>query len=202
MDIIKKFLPPSEYFTEKIPKKTRICIHHTQGNSAASSIEWWKSQPDKVGTAYVIDRDGTVYQAFPDEAWAYQFGLKNVAKRMEYEKTTIGIELANLGPITKLASGAFVDQYGKPFKGATTNSKWRGFEYWEDYTKEQYDSLRMLLGMIRIKYNFPYKPSLNIEFDLSVFDKCTVITHANVRRDKTDVSPAFNWSELNDELPF
>ena len=48
-----------DYFTVEA-EKTGICIHHTVGASAASSIDYWAGKSEKIGTAYVIDRDGTV----------------------------------------------------------------------------------------------------------------------------------------------
>jgi hypothetical protein len=45
--------------------KTLVVLHHTVGGSALSSIRWWRDDPRVVGTAYVIERDGTIYQTFP-----------------------------------------------------------------------------------------------------------------------------------------
>jgi N-acetyl-anhydromuramyl-L-alanine amidase AmpD len=200
MTIIKYFLPLSEYYPTNYIKK-RICIHHTMGYGGKGSIDWWKQDTARVGTAYVIDRDGIIYQAFNDQHYAYQFGLSNVSRRLEFEQSTIGIELANLGPLTKLQNGTFADQYGKQYKGSVTTKKWRGFEYWEDYTDAQYEALNTLLGMLAIKHDIDLKPCNHLNFDLSVFDKFTVMTHANCRKDKTDVSPAFDWQRINPELP-
>jgi N-acetyl-anhydromuramyl-L-alanine amidase AmpD len=195
MNIIKDFLPLNEYFPTNQNKRW-ICIHHTVGYSAKSSIEGWRRDPNRVGTAYVIDRDGIIYQAFNDAHYAYQFGLSNVQRRMEFEQGTIGIELANLGGLKKLQNGQLADEYGRIFKGSFTRYKFRGYEYWEDYTPEQYIALKELIASLCLKHDIKANPSRKLDFDMSVFDKHTIITHTNCRRDKTDLSPAFDWEKI------
>ncbi len=187
--------PKSQYFQGNFPKK-RICLHHTMGYSAQSSIDWFIDDPAIVGTQYIIDRDGKTYELWQDNGYAYQFGLVGVPRRIEFEQTTIGIELANLGPLTKLQNGSFADQYGKPYKGEVHEAKYRGFQYWEKYSEQQYAALRTLINSLAKKHNIIINPTKNIEYDLNVFDKYTLITHTNVRRDKTDLSPAFDWSKI------
>jgi N-acetyl-anhydromuramyl-L-alanine amidase AmpD len=196
MQIINYPLPLREYYIAN-NVKSHICIHHTQGRSAKSSIDWWAKDPERVGTAYVIDRDGIIYKAFDDANHAYQFGLKNNPRRDEIEKATIGIELANLGPINRLQNGTFSDGYGKPFtKQPFKAAPWRGYQYWEQYTDEQYQALKELLQDIAKRHDIKLSFAAHLDFDLSVYDKYTVFTHANVRRDKTDVSPAFDFKRI------
>ena len=90
--------PDGEYFPAK-RKKTGIAIHHTVGGTAFSTFDYWLKDRNRsgnrrmVGTAYIIDRDGTIYQVFEPFAWAYQFGLKwNAAKQTKFEQRFIGIE--------------------------------------------------------------------------------------------------------------
>ena len=167
------------------------------GYSAQSSIDWFINDPKIVGTQYVIDRDGKTFELWADNGYAYQFGLVSVPRRIEFEESTIGIELANLGPLTKLANGTFADQYGRAYKGEIHYAKYRGYEYWETYTEAQYAALRKLIQELAKKHNIKINPVNHIDFDLNVFDRHTLITHTNVRRDKTDVSPAFKWHQLN-----
>jgi N-acetyl-anhydromuramyl-L-alanine amidase AmpD len=219
MNRIKAQFGLSQYFPTA-HKKTRVCLHHTMGRSAESSIDYWKTQVEKVGTAYIIDRDGTVYTVFNDSFWAYQFGLRGVSARLDYEQSTIGIELANLGPLIRRNNDAFFDAYGKPYHGTVhiAPKPWREFgytdpitkktcyskdsQYFEPYTEAQYQSLNVLLGEIAIKHDIKLKPSNTLDFNLKLLDTHTLITHANVRTDKTDLSPAFDWKRVANELSF
>jgi len=61
IQIIRNILPTSQYVHE-ITDKKYIALHHTAGGSAKSSIEFWKSNSDKVATHFIIDRNGDIYQ--------------------------------------------------------------------------------------------------------------------------------------------
>ena len=62
-------LPDGEFFPAA-RKKSGIAIHHTVGGTAFSTFNHWLKDRTKagkrrvVGTAFIIDRDGTVYQVF------------------------------------------------------------------------------------------------------------------------------------------
>ncbi len=94
-------LPDGEFFPAQ-SRKTGITIHHTVGGTARSTLNHWIKDRNRagkrrvVGTAYIIDRGGTVYQIFHPLAWAFQFGLKWPAKqKIQFEQRFIGIELAS-----------------------------------------------------------------------------------------------------------
>ncbi|MFV1980941.1 MAG: N-acetylmuramoyl-L-alanine amidase, partial [Rhodothermia bacterium] len=95
-------LPGNEFFPAQ-HAKTGICLHHTVGGTAASSINFWKTDGANVGTAYMIGRDGTVFEIFDPKAWAFQFGLKGWSNtdRFSFEKRFIGIEIASEGGLTE-----------------------------------------------------------------------------------------------------
>ena len=49
-----------------------------------------------MATAFVIEKDGTIYQAFDPAAWAWQFGLSwRDDQRIPFEQRFIGIEIGN-----------------------------------------------------------------------------------------------------------
>ncbi|MBI4503643.1 MAG: N-acetylmuramoyl-L-alanine amidase [Gemmatimonadetes bacterium] len=96
-------LPDSEYFPDP-QRKPGIAIHHTVCDSARKTVAFWCSDKSSEGdtshvaTAYVIDRDGTIFEAFDPDAWAYQFGLSwPEDQRIPFEKRFIGIEITSEG---------------------------------------------------------------------------------------------------------
>ena len=190
---VKNF-PISQYFPQAHKKKW-IALHHTVGSTADGAISWWKSQPEKVGTAYVIDKDGSVSKVFNDTYFAYQFGLSGVPRRVEFEQGTIGIELVNEGPIIKTGN-TFTTSYYAAYKSDVTESNWRGYKYWANYTDAQYLALSELLKNLSIAHNIELKIKADLEFNLNVFNTHTVLNHAQVRLDKTDLSPAFDFNKL------
>jgi N-acetyl-anhydromuramyl-L-alanine amidase AmpD len=189
-----KDFPLSQYFADNFPKR-RICLHHTVGSTADGAISWWRKQREKVGTAYVIDKDGTVHEVFNDQFYAYQFGLSNCARRMEFEQSTIGIELVNEGYLF-YASNRYRTEWNATYKGEVVEGWWRGNQRWAAYTEAQYIALSELLIELSEKHDIALSIKADLEYDLSVFDTHTVLNHAQVRRDKTDLSPAFDFAKL------
>src|SRR3990167_7270156 len=88
-------LPHGQYYSRG-HKKRAVVLHHTVGGSAESSFRWWVQDPRVVGTAYLIERDGTIYEVFPPECWAGHLGIKDI----EAEKETVCIELASEAALT------------------------------------------------------------------------------------------------------
>ena len=196
-------LPAGEFF-DTHESKSGICVHHTVGGSARSTFNWWmqdrtsRGSQLKVGTAYIIGRDGTVYEVFPPDAWAYQFGLKwSTAKKLKFEKRYIGIELAS--------EGALIEDSGKLYcfdrvsprteKARDTvfdfGSDWRGYRYFDRYEGAQLDSLMELIDKLCGDFNIPRDvPDDPISFygdELSGFRG--IIGHSMVRTDKSDPLP-------------
>lgn len=76
-------------------EKSGICVHQVVDASARSRFDLWRRSAEKVGVAYLIDRDGAVFELFPPRAWAFQFDLSwPDAARITFEKRFVGIEIA------------------------------------------------------------------------------------------------------------
>ena len=199
-------LPPDEFFPVH-HAKTGICLHHTVGGTAASSIHHWKTDGAHVGTAYMVGRDGTVFEIFDPEAWAFQFGLRGWpdAERFAFERRFIGIEIAS--------EGGLIESDGKLYCfGTVSNRTWfsrerafdfgtpyRGFRYFAKYTPEQVSATIDLVNHLCGRFGIPRRvPSDFLRFygrDLSDFEG--VIGHVHVRPDKTDPLPDVNfWNAI------
>jgi N-acetyl-anhydromuramyl-L-alanine amidase AmpD len=199
MNIIKdKGLPLKEYFPTAY-KKERICLHHTCGTTAEGAISWWKQKSEKVGTAYLVDKDGIVTEAFNDSFYAYQYGLKNMSNRLDLEKSSIGIEIVNEGGLYE-RNGKIYTDWNKEYTGEVVRKSWRDYKVWASYTEQQYAAVAELIKRIAEKHDLSIKLNESIEFNINVFKTHTVINHANVRLDKTDLSPAFDFEKLKKYL--
>lgn len=89
-------LPATQYYRDVV-KKTQLYLHHTVGGSAASTFKHWLN-PEHVATAFIIDRDGTIYEVFDPHYWAHHLGLK-VPQNTQCNKQSIGAELASEGAL-------------------------------------------------------------------------------------------------------
>jgi hypothetical protein len=219
MEINRNFrLSPDKYFHDVV-SKTQIYLHHTVGGSALSTFKYWQNQSNRVATAYIIERDGTIYEVFDPHYWAWHLGLKTDVNTIA-NKQSIGIELASEGALRsgkelndKLGYKRFDENYlygfdidVVPFANAKkiyhiNNDKqkywqgsFRGYNYFDAYDEPQVISANKLILYLCELFGiskhtigndyFSYKPELITKFS-------GVLTHCNVRIDKSDVCP--NW---------
>jgi N-acetyl-anhydromuramyl-L-alanine amidase AmpD len=201
---------PASQFLPPAAQKTGICIHHTVGGSARSTFDWWQNDGQQVGVAYIVERDGRVYEVFPPEAWAWQFGLKWPAgRKIPFEQRFIGIELASEGGLRESdgklycfdrisprceKNRAEVFDYGRTY---------RGFRYFDNYERPQVDALIHLLDDLLTRFAIPRRrPAHPLDFHGEALEHFSgVIGHTMVRDDKSDPIPDDGlWRRLADEI--
>ena len=200
-------LSPNEYYQEQ-HKKDLIVLHFTAGGSASGAFAWWQQDRGavKVATAYIVDLDGTVYETFPPECWAFHMGTSSAA----LDRRTIGIEIVNFGPLrvdrvntTQLNS--WPRNWSNPFcrfeeRHRYIQARWRGERFWAQYPHVQMDAVRQLVTETIHRFSIPTQiaPAARLnEFDPAFFANFRgVAAHLFFRADKTDVGPAFNWAAL------
>lgn len=196
-------LPAGEFF-ETAESKSGIAIHHTVGGSATSTFKWWLQDRTKqgsrlkVGTAFIIDRDGTVFEVFDPTAWAYQFGLPWPAtKKLAFEKRFIGIEIASEGALIESEGELYCfDRVSDRTRKARAEAfdfgrDYRGYRYFDRYEEAQAAALIELIDELCDRFSISRRvPDGFLDFygdTLSRFDG--IIGHTMVRNDKTDPLP-------------
>lgn len=201
MIIKDKTLKEGQYHNETQPKRL-IVLHHTAGGSAQSSIDWWNSTSERVATSVVIDRNGDILKAFPYDKWASALGikqstfdkykLKNINVRLD--QISIQIEIASWGGLVK-KDGKFYTYTGKEIPSENVqvyDNEYRGFKYYEKYTKEQIKALDELLKELCNKY-----PQIKKDYNTDMWDVSKralegtwgIWTHTSFRSDKNDCHP-------------
>lgn len=91
-----------------------IVLHHTAAGSAQGSIRHLTNTDEVfVSAHFVINRDGGIVQIVPCNRVAYHAGRSRLGDREEYNLFSIGIELANWGPLVKDRKDRFVSWAGK-----------------------------------------------------------------------------------------
>lgn len=192
-------LPSNQYIDQVYPKKA-IVLHHTVGGSARSTYEWWRGNAERVGTAYLIDRDGTVYEVFSPDRWAYHLGTND----LEAERTTIGIELCSEGALVPV--GGELHAFYNPQTGRGRTHKdpvvdlertWRGYRYFDAYSDEQVIALLGLVDLLCDRFDIPRRcPEDPWEYDPKWLHFSGIYSHSHVRKDKSDVHPLQLWEPL------
>jgi N-acetyl-anhydromuramyl-L-alanine amidase AmpD len=162
-----------------------------------------------VGTAFIIDRDGSVYNVFNPECWAWQFGLPwDYEDKIAFEKRFIGIELASEGGLLE-ENGKFYcfdrisPRTEKPEEEVfDAGSDYRGYRYFDRYEPVQIDSLVELINHLCDEYDIPRRVQADHAkyFGEKLKDFEGIIGHTMVRKDKSDPAPVPElWERLIEE---
>lgn len=192
-------LPLSQYFREKY-EKTQIYLHHTAGaDNGEAVLKWWASTKARIGTAFVIERDGDIFQGFNSSYWAYHLGVRSNTFRefglsyLPLDKFSIGIELTSWGQLTK-KNGKFYNYVGglvDEDEVITLKKPFRGFKHYHKYSEDQIKATKELLCYLSDTYDIP------IDYNEDIFDVTKralsnekgLYTHCSVRKDKVDIYP-------------
>lgn len=212
--IDKLFLNPKQYINIKT-EKYFIILHHTAGNhDPYQTIKLWNNDTrGRIATHYVIGGislannnklDGIIVQAFPDRYWAYHLGL---SKNSRLNAISIGIEICNWGYLIKGNDGKFRNYLGEIVPDnmvCDLGFKFKGYQYYHNYTDNQIKSLYNLILQIKQRYprinlkkglyEWLNKESPNQAFEyktefINDIINTGIFSHSNVRKDKIDIYP-------------
>jgi N-acetylmuramoyl-L-alanine amidase len=198
----------SFHYQEETPK-SQIVLHHT-GGYLKGDIAQLTQTDNHVSTAFVLAREGTVYQLFDPHFWAYHLGKGAAGGNEPRSQGSIGIELSNIGELVPL--GDFMvsasnqrDIYclaSDTSQYVTLETPHRGYTYFATFTTEQYIKLAQLLDYLTTAFgiqNNMLPPAFRFDTltDAQATDYQGILSHVNFRKkDKTDLSPAFDYDRL------
>jgi N-acetyl-anhydromuramyl-L-alanine amidase AmpD len=191
---------PETQYVKEATKKSQIYLHHTAGGSSADAVyDWWRTNKEKVATAFVISGMGEVVRGFDPKYWAFHLGLKESAfhslglKYQSLDKISVGIEICNWGQLT------FKDRKYYSYTGRevhknyvrTLDKPFKGFLHYYDYSPAQIESTRKILISLKETFGIPldYNPDIWDINRRALTGAPGVYTHNCVRRDKNDVYP-------------
>lgn len=208
LDIKEHLLPKKEYINGKY-SNDYIVLHHTAGHDNPNAvIDYWATDSlGRVATEFVIGGqrctdgrsiyDGQIVRAYPEGNQGYHIGASGSSYMNLH---SVGIELCNMGWVKggKTYTGSIV----KPEQIISLKEPFRGYINWHKYSTKQIEVLRDLLLYISKRDNIDLHTGIykwiKTEGVMKAFDFHQdaysgkikgMITHANVRRDKFDLSP-------------
>ena len=189
-------LPDDQYYKD-VYNKRQIVIHHTVSNGNAKNvINWWKKQVEKIGTAFVIDREGVIHKAFSSAHWAHHLGTKEKNNRI-LNKQSIGIELCCWGSL-KFKNEKYLSTTGFEIhkdEVTTYEHPFRGVNYFQKYTEKQLESLKLLLQYLCETYKIPktYIPEMWEYSKAAVKGDKGIFTHVPIERIKAIAIHKKSW---------
>ncbi len=202
-----RFVLPNKEFYPEVVEKDLIVLHFTAGQNAQSAFNTWMNNPEHVATAYIVDTDGTIYEIFDPSYWAYHLGVKGTSK---HDKRSIGIEIANVGPLKPPPADPDCLNWWPNDWGARwcqmedavryVKATYRGMDYFASFSDAQMEAVSGLVHYLCERFGIRKAvppSSRRMECDLGYFSGYKgLAAHQNFRSDKWDVGPAFNWDRL------
>jgi hypothetical protein len=207
--IHKNYLPKGEYLNGPV-KNEYLFLHHTAGNANpyACIDQWGRDTRGRVATEFVLgginhrngnnDYDGVMVQAFPEGNYGWHLGKTGSGSM---NRSSVGLEICNMGYLdndykTYVKSTCIKEQViglPEPFKGKL---------FWHAYSEKQIketekliryvgerDGIDVRLGLKQ--YIKKYGPTKGFDFQEDAYwgKVKGLLTHGNVRRDKSDIYP-------------
>jgi len=207
-------LSEDEYVNQSVPKDL-ILLHYTAGTSARSVYSTWTQRPDgaasRVAAAYVVDLDGTIYEFFPPDKWAYHLGMTVRNPAYFNDRRSIAIEIVNPGPLRPDADNPdqlnwWPDNFSHAYCATDETERYvrapfRGYRYFATFPEVQTRAVRSLAGHLCGRFSIPKAlapVNRRNEYDPNFF--CSfrgIAAHQNFRPDKADIGPAWKWQGLS-----
>lgn len=208
LDIKDYYLPKREYINGKY-NNDYIVLHHTAGYDNPKAVVdcWAKDSLGRVATEFVIGGqrctdgrsiyDGQIVRTYPEGNQGYHIGTSGSSYMNIH---SVGIELCNMGWVKngKTYTGSIV----RPDQIVSLKEPFRGYINWHKYATKQIEVLRDLLLYVANRDNIDLHTGIykwiKTEGAMKAFDFHQdaysgkvkgLITHANIRKSKYDVSP-------------
>ena len=209
--ITRHFLPKGEYIKNDYPiLNDYLFFHHTAGwNNPFKVIDsWGRDDRGRVATEFVIGgqnikngddkHDGTVVQAFPDGCQGWHLGATG---SYYMNRHSVGIELNAFGYLDD-ENKTYVGTKAHPSQIVELEEEFRGKTKWHRYSDAQLKSLEKLIIYIAnrdnidlevgiIKWIHEQGPTAAFGFQQDAYEGKVkgLLTHTNVRKNKTDCFP-------------
>lgn len=174
------------YFVPERTEKQIIVLHNVPIYGIEAVVRSYATE--KVGLAYLIDKDGRVFNCFDPEFWAPNTGIGG-----DFDRKVIGIGLVNDGWLVMKKYDYFLSEFGV-YGGKVYRHPlpWRGYVFYASYPEEQIEACARLVASICVEFSIPKKVFANMfEYDDKALKFNGIVGHCTLRPDKRDVSIAF-----------
>jgi hypothetical protein len=207
--IHKHFLPKGEYIEGPINNEY-VFLHHTAGhaNPFACIDMWGRDTRGRIATEFVLggidhrngnnEHDGVMVQAFPKGAQGWHLGKTGSGWMNRH---SVGLEICSMGYLdnnnkTYVNSICQEDQVtvlSEPFNGKNT---WHSYsdiqikeiEKWLKYVGER-DQIDIRIGLKQFIQKYGATKGFGFQKEAYLGKVKGLLTHTNVRLDKTDCYP-------------
>src|ERR1044072_4051225 len=185
-------LSENQYLVPETIKK-QIVIGHTGTRDMKHVVKWTTRLNGKYKktAAFTISKGGHVFNHF-DPIFS-----SSILDSIHQDKRSIVILLENEGWLTHdEENDEFIDWLGYIYNNPEEiiEKKWRSYQYWAPYTKEQFESTVELVKQLCDEFFIPrYAVAHNTKLD-EVIDFEGILYRSNFGVNYTDLNPTWDFS--------
>ncbi len=178
-------------FYSKVDFDKRFIILGNTFSSNMLHYKGWERRDNGVYknvTTYTIDKCGAIYQHYHPKYWSKFTGS-------EIDQYAISISLVNEGWLIP-DGDTYYNLNKNEYTNTPINKYWRGYDFWAEYTEEQYISLKSLI--LKLTKDFGIQPHIT-PYNTLIKDITTingVICRGNISKQFSDLSPLFDFNKL------
>lgn len=170
-------------------KKKQILLYDTKRkiNNYINKLKHRKITNYTEIPNYIISKSGEIYEVFSPKYYSKMF-------YDDIDKRQIKIAMENLGWLIKNPlNGTNTNWLGEKTRIEPFIKKWRGIYYWDNYTKEQMDSLSKLTDMLTEEFNIPNRKFVNNGYFGMAPEYEGILYKSNFSDIYKDINPSFNF---------
>lgn len=208
--VIHQYYLPKDEYVHKTYKNEYVMLHHTAGgaNPFACVDMWARDTRGRVGTEFVLggqnhrngndEYDGVMVQAFPQGNLAWHIGRSGSGYM---NRRTVGLEICSMGYLDNELK-TYVGTKAAESQVAELEEAFRGHMHWHRYSDKQIqeiekwiryigerDGVDITLGLKQLIKRYGPVKAFGFQEDAYYGKIKGLLSHTNVRRDKSDVYP-------------
>jgi hypothetical protein len=192
-------LPTSNYIQAEDTKK-RIVLANSNNNNMRHVIGWLSKYNGRYTktAAFTVTSSGLIYMHFNPKYTSEFFKDKN------FNSGNIVIVVENDGYLTKNKSNEneLITWIGDIYSQSNNivEKTWRGYDYWPQYTQEQFEAVNELVITLCDRFDIP-KTTIGHNTKINgAYDYTGVLCRSNIERYYTDLNPTWDFELFKKNL--
>ena len=144
---------------------------------------------------FCITKTGKIYKLIEPDYMTKTFGESSIDRKQ------IKIAIENLGWLNKnTIMGTYSNWINDIFRGEPHLRGWRGYFYWDTYSKEQLNALADLCLLLCAHYDIPYQSVPSSGFFENAKNFNGIVSKSNFSDIYTDINPSFNFNIFEENV--
>jgi len=144
---------------------------------------------------FCITKTGKIYKLIEPDYMTKTFGESSIDRKQ------IKIAIENLGWLNKnTIMGTYSNWINDIYRGEPHLRGWRGYFYWDTYSKEQLNALADLCLLLCAHYDIPYQSVPSSGFFENAKNFNGIVSKSNFSDIYTDINPSFNFNIFEENV--